>query len=277
MLTTNNEVLTDTDLLFITQAIQGLYRMKNETRRLCHLASYFGTKRPGSLRARFDQWHSDGEHAWLFDHDKDQLNLNPDIIGFDFTAILSEQATKTPALMYLMHRIEQVLAGERGIIVIEEAWKLLNSEFVAEFINDGARTFRKKNIILGLITQVANDTIDSIYSKAINDSAFTKIFFPNPGADQNVYMNFLGLTEREFELVKNPSEDGFYFLLVHGQGTSKESVKLRLHLPPEMQKHIAIISGRETNLQIFDEAREKVGNHPELLLSEYTNRLGLSV
>lgn len=274
MLTTNGELLTDADLLFVDQAVNGLYRMKPEIRQLCHLASYFGTKRPGSLRARFDQWHSDGEHAWLFDNEEDHLNLEPDVIGFDFTAILSEQECKAPALMYLMHRVEQALAGERGMIVIEEAWKLLEDDFCAEFINDSSRTFRKKNIILGLLTQVANDTVNSIHSKAINESAFTKIFFPNPGADRYVHIDVLGLTEREFDLIKNPREDDYYFLLVHGQGMSRESVKVRLNFE-KLPQEIAAISGRESNLRIFDQVRAEVGNDPKRLHSEFNTRLGL--
>lgn len=265
MLTVNNESLTEADGEVITSAIDGMYRLEKVSRQFCHMASFFGTRKSGSLRNRFDQWHSDGQFAWLFDNELDSLNLSSDVMGFDLGSILSDVNCKTPAVMYLIYRVQQAMAGQRGMIFFDEGWLALNDPIFADIFNDLARTPRKKNIIFGLATQVASDTVDSPINKAINESAHCKIFFPNASADRSVYIDNFGLTEHDYQLVKSLPDDQHYFLLVHGHGVNKESVVARPDLYG-MHEDIAIISGRETNLVLFDKIRAEVGeNHADWL------------
>lgn len=263
MLSVNGNVLNEDEREVIERAISGLYELKKSHRKvkLTYLAPFFGAKREGSLRARFDEWHSDGPYAWGFDHDEDSLNLNADMIGFDLTYLLKDPVCKTPILMYLIHRIEEILFGERGMIFIDEGFQVLEDDYFKSLINDWSRTPRKKNIIFGIATQVANDTTTLGNHKAINEAAYTKIFFPNPSADEHVYIHELGLTEKEYQLVKTMPDDHHYFLLTHGQGVNKESVVARLNLS-QLEDEIAIISAREETLILFDQIRAEVGDDP---------------
>jgi type IV secretion system protein VirB4 len=221
MLTVNGNVLTPGDVTLIENAVIGLYRLYETERQLCHLASFFGAKRQGSLRARFDQWHSDGVDAWLFDNAQDKLNLNADVLGFYLGHILSHDTCKTPALMYLTHRVSMAIEGQRGMLFCDEGCQALSDDYFQTLINDWSRTPRKKNNIFGLATQVANDTANAAISKSLNESAFCKMFFPNPLADQKIYMDDFGLSFHEYELVKTLSDEQHYFLLVHGRGANK--------------------------------------------------------
>lgn len=272
MLSRPGEVLSESDVAMIVRAIDGMYRMDRDTRQLCHLDSYFGAHKPGSLRARFDQWHSDSPYAWLFDNVKDTLNLDPDVIGFDVSHIIAHPECKIPALMYLTYRVEQALEGKRGIVVFDEGWVVLDDDYFRGMINDKARTFRKKDNILGLITQVANDTVNTSVSKAIYESAFCKFIFPNPGADRSVYVDHLGLTEYQYQLIRKMPDDQHYFLLVHGRGMHTESVIAR---PPlsGMPDLLNVISARESSLLLFDQLREQMGDDPKILLPEINLRI----
>jgi len=261
MLTINNEVLTEADNEVISSAIDGLYRLHESSRQFCHMASFFGARKTGSLRNRFDQWHSDGQYAWLFDNEIDSLNLDADVLGFDLGSILADPVCKTPAVMYMIYRVQQVMAGQRGMIFFDEGWHALNDPVFKDIFNDLARTPRKKNIIFGLATQVASDTVDSPINKAINESSHCKIFFPNPSADRSVYIDSFGLTEHQYQLVRTLPDDQHYFLLVHGHGVNKESVVARPDLSG-MDDDIAIISGRESNLALYDKIRAEVGDNP---------------
>lgn len=268
MLSMNGEVLLEHEIDMIQQAIEGLYRFADKSsRQLCHIATFFGTKKKGSLRARFDQWHSDGAYAWLFDNEEDRLNLNSEIIGFDLGHLLSHPV-KTPALMYLIYCVEKALEGERGMIFFDEGWLALSDEYFKNFIDNSSRTFRKKNIIFGLATQVANDTVSMPNSKAINESAFTKIFFANPSADEHVYINELGLSAYEYHLVKTLPDDQHYFLLVHGHGVNKQSVIARANLSG-MKEEIDIISGREETVLLLDDLRTTLGDSPACWLPKF--------
>ena len=257
LLTVNGETFIESDAALIEHVIDGMYRLERSERQFRHIASFFGAKKPGSLRNRFDQWHSDGAHAWLFDHVNDTLNLDPNILGFDLGHILADTDCKTPALMYLMYRVSAALYGHRGLLFFDEGWMGLSDPYFTDILNDWSRTPRKKDNIFGMATQVANDTVKSAVSQAINESAFCKIFFPNPSADRHVYINELGLSEREYQLVKTMPDDQHYFLLNYGRGANKESVILRLNLTG-MDDLIAVISAREKTLQLLDEIRRDV-------------------
>jgi type IV secretion system protein VirB4 len=272
MLTVNKETLSAGDREIIAAAINGMYRLDKWERQLCHIASFFGTRKAGSLRNRFDQWHSDGQFAWLFGNEKDSLNLHPDVQAFDLGNILNDPVCKTPAVMYLLYRVQQAMAGQKGIIFADEGWNILNDPVLVDFVNDSGRTSRKKNIIFGLATQTANDTASSSISKALNESAHCKFFFPNPSADRTVYIDNLGLTENQYNLVKYLPDDQHYFVLVHGHGENQETVVARPDLS-NMFEDIAIISGRESNLFVFDKIRAETGNRPSDWLEVFKTKM----
>ncbi|MEO9204805.1 MAG: VirB4 family type IV secretion/conjugal transfer ATPase [Gammaproteobacteria bacterium] len=261
MLTANDELLTESDIALIENAIDGMYRLDRHERQFRHIASFFGTKKKDTLRARFDQWHGNGTHAWLFDNATDSLNLESDVMGFDLGNILSDKECKTPALMYLTYRVGKAIEGQRGLLFCDEGWIFLADEYFRELINDWSRTPRKKDNIFGLATQVANDTVNSAVSKSINESSFCKIFFPNPNADKKVYVNDFGLTDHEYELVKTLPDDQHYFLLIHGRGTNKQSVVIRANLAG-LEDEIAVISAREETINLLDDIRTEVGDDP---------------
>jgi len=266
-----NDTASEKDAVIIESAIDGLYRLTKVERQFKHIASFFGAKKQGSLRARFDQWHSEGAHAWLFDNAVDSLNLNPDVLGFDLGHILADKDCKTPALMYLTYCVEKAFEGHRGILFFDEGWIGLNDDYFREMIQDWARTPRKKNNIFGLATQVANDTVNSAISALINESAYCKIFFPNPSADRKVYIDHLGLTEQEYRLVKTMPDDQYYFLLTHGRGIHKQSVVARVNLSG-MEDEIAIISAREETIRLLDSLRAEVGDDPNVWLPLFHQR-----
>lgn len=272
ILTVNGDVINEADAEIIKNAINGLYRLDLSSRQFCHIASFFGRKSPGSLRARFDQWHSDGAHAWVFDNAQDSLNLDPDVMGFDLGALLKEEECKTPALMYLTYRVEQAIEGHRGILFCDEGWNFLGDEYFKKMINDWSRTPRKKDNIFGLATQVANDTVHSEISKSLNESSFCKIFFPNSSADRKVYMEDFGLSEQEYDLIKTLPDDQYFFLLNYGRSTNKQSVVIKVNLSG-LEEEIAIISARENSLQLLDQILSEVGDKPSDWLPIFNSKL----
>lgn len=265
-----HSILSEKDTAIIGQAIDGMYRLEKSERQLCHIASFFGAKKPDSLRNRFDQWHSEGAHAWLFDNFVDELNLQNDVMGFDLSHILSDAICKTPALMYLTYRVEYALEGHRGMLFIDEGWLALKDEYFIGLIENSSRTPRKKNNFFGLATQVANDTVGA-NSRAIYESASCKIFFPNPNADKQVYVEHLGLSEHEYNLIKTLPDNEHYFLLNHGRSTNKQSVVARLDLSKN-DDLIAVISAREETLKLLDELRAEVGDDPDSWLPLFHER-----
>jgi hypothetical protein len=98
------------------------------------------------------------------------------------TQLLDEPALRTPAMMYLFHRVEQRLDGHPTMIVIDEGWKALDDDVFVARIKDWEKTLRKRNGVVGFATQSAQDALESRIASAIIEQAATQIFMANPKA-----------------------------------------------------------------------------------------------
>jgi type IV secretion system protein VirB4 len=260
LLTAGGSPLDVEDVGAIADAVDANFAQPPRYRRLRHFAELFrGGRRPASndLAARLAPWHGSGDYAWLFDNEDDALDLSARTIGFDLTQILDDPSARTPAMMYLFHRVEQRLDGTPSIIVIDEGWKALDDEVFVQRIKDWEKTIRKRNGIVGFCTQSAHDALESRISSAIIEQAATQIFMINPKAQEAEYCGGFGLTSHEFDLVRSLPDSSHCFLIKHGA----DSVVARLNLSgmPDLLK---VLSGRESTVRELDILRERYGDAP---------------
>jgi type IV secretion system protein VirB4 len=244
----------------IKDAIDANFAQPLSHRRLRHLVELFrGGQRPrsGDLYARMRPWWGEGERAWLFDNPEDLTDLSAATVGFDMTAILDDPIVRTPALLYLFHRVEERLDGTPAIIVIDEGWKALDDDVFVRRIKDWEKTIRKRNGIVGFATQSAQDALESRIASAIIEQAATQIFMINPKARAEDYIDGFGLSPHEFELVRTLPDSSHCFLIKHGN----DSVVARLNLSGEADL-LTILSGREETVRIFDDLVTRTGPNP---------------
>ncbi len=254
----------------IKDAIDANYTQAPEHRRLRHLVELFrGSARPtrGDLSSRLQPWWGSGERAWLFDNAVDRLDLDARAVGFDMTAILDAPALRSPAMLYLFHRVEERLDGTPAIITVDEGWKALDDDVFVARIKDWEKTIRKKNGIVGFATQSARDALDSRIASAIIEQAATQIFMVNPKAQAEDYVNGFGLSQHEFELIRTLPDNAHCFLVKHGG----ESAVVRLDLTGETDL-LTILSGREGTVRLLDELRPKLGDAPEAWMPQLLER-----
>ncbi len=244
----------------IKDAVDANYGQPAEHRRLRHLAELFrGGQRPhgADLWSRLKPWWGEGERAWLFDNPVDLTDLSAESVGFDMTQILDDPAMRTPAMMYLFHRVEERLDGSAAIIVVDEGWKALDDDVFVRRIKDWEKTIRKRNGIVGFATQSAQDALESRIASAIIEQAATQIFMANPKARADDYIEGFGLTPHEFELIRTLPDSAHCFLIKHGA----DSVVARLNLTGERDL-LTILSGRERTVRLLDEIRAERGDDP---------------
>lgn len=248
------------EMASIKDAVDANFAQPPEHRRLRHLAELFrGGHRPhaNDLWSRLRPWWGDGERAWLFDNPEDLTDLSAEAVGFDMTAILDDPAVRTPAMMYLFHRVEERLDGSAAIIVVDEGWKALDDDVFVRRIKDWEKTIRKRNGIVGFATQSAQDALESRIASAIIEQAATQIFMANPKARAEDYVGGFGLTAHEHEIVRTLPDDAHCFLIKHGA----DSVVARLNLAGERDL-LTILSGRERTVRLLDEIRAENGDDP---------------
>jgi type IV secretion system protein VirB4 len=249
------------ELAQIKDAIDANYAQPPHHRRLRHIVELFrGGHRPHAddMWSRLRPWWGTGERAWLFDNEEDATDLSARSVGFDMTQILDDPAVRTPAMMYLFHRVEERLDGSPAIIVVDEGWKALDDDVFVRRIKDWEKTIRKRNGIVGFATQSAQDALESRIASAIIEQAATQIFMANPKARAADYVDGFGLTSHEYELVRSLPDSAHCFLVKHGN----ESVVARLNLSGEHEL-LTILSGRERTVRLLDELRAEHGDAPE--------------
>ena len=270
LITGSGPALDVEDLAAITEAVDANFAQPPAYRQLRYFVELFrGGRRPssGDLAARLAPWHGAGERAWLFDNpaapgvDHDSLDLDVRTLGFDLTQILDDPTARTPAMMYLFHRVEERLDGTPSIIVIDEGWKALDDEVFVQRIKDWEKTIRKRNGIVGFGTQSAADALTSRIASAIIEQAATQIFMVNPKAQRAEYVTGFGLTNHEFELIRTLPDTARCFLIKHGN----DSVVARLNLAgmPDLLK---VLSGRESAVRELDTLRAAHGDAPDAWL-----------
>ena len=255
----------------IRDAVDANYAQPAELRRLRYLVDLFrGGHRPhaADLYARLRPWWGEGERAWLFDNELDRTEIDARTVGFDMTAVLDDPVSRTPAMLYLFHRVEERLDGSPAIIVIDEGWKALDDDVFVRRIKDWEKTIRKRNGIVGFATQNAEDALQSRISGAIIEQAATQIFTPNPKARAEDYVAGFGLSEHEYEIVRTLPDTSRAFLVRQGN----ESAVVRLDLNGE-KDILTILSGRERSVRLLDEIRGEVGEDPQAWMPQLMERL----
>ncbi len=244
----------------IAGAVDATYANDASLRRLRHFKELLsGSRRPqpGDLADRLGAWIGEGENAWMFDNAEDKLDLTSRVLGFDMTALLENPKLRTPAMMYLFHRIEERLDGKPTMILIDEGWKALDDEVFAARIRDWLKTLRKRNALVGFATQSARDALESRISTALVEQTATMVFMPNSRARPEDYCDGFGLTEHELALIRTLPAHSRCFLV--RQPDASVVVRLDLSGAPEV---LTLLSGRESSVRRLDLLREALGDAP---------------
>ncbi len=244
----------------VARAVDANFESDPRFRRLRYFRELLGgvdRPRAGDLAHRLGAWVEGGERAWLFDNERDALDLGVRSVGFDMTEVLDDPVLRTPTMMYLFHRVEERLDGTPTIIIVDEGWKALDDDVFVARIKDWEKTIRKRGGIVGFATQNARDALDSRIGPAIIEQAATQIFMPNPKAQADDYRQGFGLSAHELDLVRSLPDTSHCFLIKHGN----DSVIARLDLTG-LDRILTVLSGRESSVRSLDALRAEVGDDP---------------
>jgi type IV secretion system protein VirB4 len=248
-------------------AIDAVLQMPSlEARRLGRVLDFLPK---GELYDRLARWcyaretgGQDGPLAWAFDNPAptvaDQLGKAA-VTAFDTTAYLDEPELRTPLNMHLLHLSTRLVQGRRFALFVAEFWKPLGDTQYGAYFKKQLKTVRKMDGIVVLDTQSPSDALKLEIARTIVEQCPTLILFPNPQADQKEYREYLGLSEREFELIKTDLPEGCGMFLLK-QGRHSAVVKLPL---AGMDDDMAVLSARSRNLELMDQLIERYGEDPD--------------
>lgn len=258
LVSVNGEPVTAEDSTRIEEAVVGNYKLKPEDRTLSNVVPFLGMGGPDSLAGRIAMWHGHGSHAPVFDNKEDNIDFEKNLIfGFEMAELLKDKASLGPVLLYLFHKINLSLDGTPSMIVLDEAWALIDNDVFAPKIKDWLKVLRKLNCFVVFATQSVEDASKSQISDTLIQQTATQIFLPNLKAT-DVYRTHFMMSQREFTLIKTTDPGTRFFLVKQGM----DAVVARIDLSG-MDDMINVLSGRAETVRLLDKIRAEVGDNPD--------------
>ncbi|QOT82251.1 transporter [Cupriavidus basilensis] len=122
-----------------------------------------------------------------------------------------------PVLLYLFRKVETMLDGSPTLLILDEAWLMLEHPIFSAKIKEWLKVMRKRNCSVGFATQSISDVGKSSIRDVLYESCPTKIFLSNPEAQRNVSVREeyerIGLNDQQIELIAQGVKKQDYFYM----------------------------------------------------------------
>lgn len=180
------------------------------------------------LAQRLREWGPDGRYGWVFGEAKEPVVdfTSHHVTAVDLTEILDLGTECTAILGYLFRRIEMLIEEKLPtLILIDEAWKVLDDEYFAKKLAEWLVTARKKNVVVVMMTQFPSQ-IRGSKARSILEALPNQLLFPNGEAASSDYDSFR-LTDGELDFVLNPIPGQRFVLSRSPRGSTVLNVDLK--------------------------------------------------
>ncbi|WP_273794984.1 VirB4 family type IV secretion system protein [Brucella intermedia] len=205
----------------------------------------------GDLQQRIKEWAGDGRFGWVFGNNPvEEFALNNPVMAFDMTNLIDSghEKEKTAILGYLFRQIEKKLRDKKpSLIIVDEAWSALNTEYFAKKLGDWLVTARKLNAVVVLCTQFPSQITSSRLGGGMLQAIRTHIVLPNRNAKPVNYES-IDLNERELNTILQ-SPPGLRLALIRNE---TESVAVNINLSA-LGEHLTIMGGGPSGEAAFAE------------------------
>ncbi|MEO8406715.1 MAG: TraG family conjugative transposon ATPase, partial [Chitinophagaceae bacterium] len=199
-------------------------------------------------------YYKDGEFDYLLNATENLDLLNEKFIVFELDNIKDHPILFPVVTIIIMETFiskMRKLKGVRKMIVIEEAWKAIAREGMAEYIKYLFKTVRKFYGMVALVTQEIEDIISSeIIKQAIINNADCKILL-----DQSKYQNKFGLIQEMLGLTEKQKAE--ILSINKSQEAGKKYKDLWIGLGSSYSKVFRLETSREEYYTYTSDQKEK--------------------
>ena len=201
LLTNGGAELSPEDEDVVYKAVQGMYHLGPENRRLGFLGL------PRHLDRYMSKWIKGGVYANIFDNVEDQLSLSR-LQCFDFQGVNNAQYADLiePLMVWILRRINDVLYNPANLgvpkhIIIEELFSSMKNKQLLDAALASIKTVRKNLGGVTLIGQSANDLGEN--ADSIVNSCTSFVFLPDATFNRKHYGELFKLTEQQLDLFES--------------------------------------------------------------------------
>lgn len=240
------------------RALDHVFALPQAERSIVPLIDFLKDNSP-AVATKMYGWYKSGEFSRWFDHTEDDLDVsNHRKIGFELGALMQTPQAAPAVVAYLLHRVVEQLNGEPAIIVLDEAWQILDSPAFSSRLASWLEMLRSKNAVVIFATEKAEEVLTSPLSAEIMQQVATQIYMPNGQADKNEYERIFGLTPIETEYLSKMNLRRRQFLLKRGQ----QSIIAELDLRP-LHIQVPILSADEVMVNAATKIISEQGLEPK--------------
>ncbi|MGE0755337.1 MAG: hypothetical protein AB7L92_09305, partial [Alphaproteobacteria bacterium] len=194
------------------------------------------------LADRFAPYYGRGQYAGIFDAAQETLDLAIHMHSFDMSEPLKASPVGISLFSYLMHRIISSIDGKPTIIVIKDAWALLENDFFAPRLESLLEMLKQNNVMVVFTTRHPEHRAGTQTQHTLNQCCATKIYVPD-----DVMLQYasepLGISKHDSDSLRRMNRQRGDFLLKQGN----ETIGLRVSFKG-MDDARAIFSGDIKNL-----------------------------
>src|SRR5690606_21896912 len=87
------------------------------------------------------------------------------------------------------------------LCVMDEAWRFIQHPTLRAYVQEALKTWRKRNAMMWLATQAADDFASADLLRTVVESCPTKLLLANPALDTQQYVDLFHLNPMELELL----------------------------------------------------------------------------
>lgn len=162
----------------LISAIERLYALPKEERNLAALADTLAAD-DYQFASAFRAFYGSGKYAGLFDAATDGFDSGQPLHGFSMDELLRMGVSTVPMFAYLLHRIINGLDGKPTIIVLHEAFDLLENAFIAPRLESLLEILKQNNAML-LCTASRPETCTGKHTfKTLSEGCATHLYVPD--------------------------------------------------------------------------------------------------
>jgi type IV secretion system protein VirB4 len=203
LLETTGPQLTPRQSQALKSAVRQNATAPEDLRSFAHFKDLIGdVEDDRNLSMRIAEWAPSGRYGWAFGkaaHPVVDFSKN-DITGVDLTEVLKLGTERTAILGYLFRAIELLMEDRRPtLLIVDEAWQVLNDAYFAKEMSEWLVTARKKNVVVLMLTQFPSQIRES-KSRTILEGLPNQLLFPNRKAEAGDYAGF-AFTDSELSFV----------------------------------------------------------------------------
>jgi len=222
-------------------AIAQLYAGAPGDRHLPGLVTYLAAADPALAQA-LGKWCAGGIFAGLFDRE-DRFDPALLLHAFDMTPVVQRPDAVIPVFSYLLHRLITALDGRPTIIVLHEAWDLVENAFFAPRLESLLEMLKQHNAMVIFTTGNPLAHAEARSFNTIMQGCATHIYMPDDIGIDYAAQKPLGLNDSDARLLRRMERQKGDFLVKQ----NNESTALRVDLH-ELDELRAIFANDSKNL-----------------------------